>query len=108
MPDFKPRHFYLIVADKPLSLDHSSRREKASSEQGTALDVLRDVAFAEEVNFTVSCVSPDDFRETWNATLHEAAETCTYADAVHEAIQEVAGEEGDRGDMWLCDPGGPS
>lgn len=90
MRDFKPRYFYLIASDMPLSLGYATRPAERPTDSPTALDVLRDVAFAEGVNFTVSGVSPDDGRETWNATLEEALETCEYADAAHEAIQNVA------------------
>lgn len=89
---FEPRFFYLIAADGPLSLEHSARRGSAP-DPPTALDVLRDVAHRLGVSFTVSCVGPDGHRETWNATLPEAAATCTYADAAHEAIQGVADQE---------------
>ena len=94
MPDFEPRYFYLVVSDMPLSLGYTTRPPHTPSKSRTALDALRDVALAENVNFTVSCLHPDDFRETWNATSEEAGKTCDYADAAHEAIQKVAEEGG--------------
>lgn len=88
---FQPKHFYLIVSDKPLTLEGEAycplgfTLVPQSDGKRSALEALRKIAAELEANFTVSEVGPDDW-ETWNATEEEAATVVDYVEAVWESI----------------------
>lgn len=82
---FEPTHFYLIISDRPLSLEGAAYFNHLEKD---ALTVLCEIAGQLGAHFTTSSLDPDCLFcwETWHATLEEAAMVRDYVDAVQKAI----------------------